>query len=102
MYYRAKIPAKTILCFIELGVSDKILPYCQSFDAFDYAPDWASIVSNVYRLKPLQCVTFAIRLLDGNILSATEILDILGPLDAESGMELANAFQQASDPNEVD
>ena len=48
VYFRAKIPQKTILCFIQLGQSDKIIQYAKSEN---YNPNWNELLGYVQAMK---------------------------------------------------
>eukprot|EP01084_Bolivina_argentea_P125668 222620_1 len=74
VFHHAKVPAKTILCFIRLGRIGKIVQYCKTEN---YTPKWTDLLGHVQRLKRDDVKAFAQQLVDENYLSAQDVVDVL-------------------------
>ena len=102
VFYRAKVPAKTILCFIQLGQSGKIVQYCKTEN---YTPKWPDLLGHVQRLKRDDVKAFAQQLVDENYLSAQDVINVLlgsGRNDVEKTTEFLLDYLQNRGDREED
>jgi len=102
VFYKAKVPAKTILCFIQLGQSSKIVQYCKTEN---YTPKWGDLLGHVQRLKRDDVKGFAQQLVEENYLSAQEIVNVLlgsGRNDVEKTTEFLLDYLQTRGDREED
>jgi len=102
VFYRAKVPAKTILCFIQLGQSGKIVQYCKTEN---YTPKWPDLLGHVQRLKRDDVKAFAQQLVDENYVSAQDVVNVLlgsGRNDVEKTTEFLLDYLQNRGDREED
>jgi len=104
VYYRAKCRWGCMTCFIKMGLSGKLIAYALSEN---FAPNWAQILRHVRRLRRDDVVAFAQQLVDGNYLSALEVVDVLladgrGRDDVEMATEFLLHYLQHRGDHEED
>jgi len=102
VFYRAKVPAKTILCFIQLGQSAKIVQYCKTES---YTPKWPDLLGHVQRLKRDDVKAFAQQLVDENYITAQDVVNVLlgsGRNDVEKTTEFLLDYLQTRGDREED
>ncbi|ETO05096.1 hypothetical protein RFI_32304 [Reticulomyxa filosa] len=74
IYYGAKIPQKTILCFIQLGQASRVVEYCKQEN---YTPKWPELLAHVQQMRRDDVKEFAQSLVDQNFLSAADVMTVL-------------------------
>jgi clathrin heavy chain len=87
VYYRAEVPEKAILCFIQLGQSSKVVEYAKSVS---YTPNWAELLARVQSFRRDDVKDFAQMISTSGFMTATEIVDALlggGRSDVEKATE---------------
>ena len=102
VYYRAKVPEKTIQCMIRLGQSSKIVGYCK---AEKYSPNWSYLLVRVHRLKRDDVMAFAKQLVEENYVSAEDVVNVLmgfGINDVEKTTEFLLDYLQKRGDREED
>lgn len=102
VYYRAKVPQKTILCFIQLGQSSKIVQYAKSEN---FNPNWSDLLGHVQSMKRDEVKVFAQSLVEQNLLSANDVVNVLlggGRNDVEKCTEFLLDYLQSRGDREED
>ena len=102
VYYYAKVPAKTILCFIKSGKSDKVIQYCTNED---YKPNWANLLENVQKMNRENVAIFAKQLVDKDYLKPIQVVNVLlsgGRNDIEKATEFLLEYLNARGDKEED
>ena len=74
VYTTAKVPQKVALCLIQLGQSDKIVPYAKSVN---WTPQWPELLAHVQQMRRDDVKNFAQHLVSQSYLSAEEVVNIL-------------------------